>query len=75
MTDKKVSPLTAGITGAVVGAGLAVAAAKLSDKKTREQLGKSFKKAKAEAEDKVSEVKTKVIKGGKKTVKKLKANK
>ena len=72
MTNKKISPTIAGATGAVVGAGVAVAASKLlTNKKAMKTIGKTLKTVAEEATDTAKTYQTKVIKGGKTTIKKL----
>lgn len=77
--DKRINPLIAGVTGAVIAAGVTVAATKvLSDNKTRNKLKHTLSDAKTQAIDyvrsmnkpkKVKKI-TKMVKKSKKTDKK-----
>jgi hypothetical protein len=79
MTDTKqtqnkkagVSPVAAGVAGAIVGAGVAVAAtAAMKDEKTREQVKKVLTKVKDQASEYMNDRKTKqMLEEGKKRVK------
>lgn len=57
MADQKkgvVNPAAAGIAGAVVGAAVGAAAVALSDKKTRDKVGKKLNELKEQAEEQFS---------------------
>lgn len=72
MTNKKIGPIAAGVTGAVVGAGVAVAASKLlTNKKAMKTIGKTLRTVAEDATDTARTYQTKVIKGGKTTIKKV----
>lgn len=58
--DKKNTNAAAGITGAIIGAGIAVAATKaLSDKKTRDQIKKTAVQVKGKVARAIDDVKKK----------------
>lgn len=60
MAKNKVSPATAGLVGAAVGAVIGAGAVALSDPKNRKKIGKKFEEIKEQGQQAYSDIKDKV---------------
>lgn len=73
---KRISPLAAGVAGAAIGAAAATAAIALSNKKTRQKIGKKIKELSNAGKLKYAEVKEDVqaaVKGAKEATRTVRA--